>query len=136
MKTNVISFGDLNIMKTSARLSMPNLLLRLEGLTVLVIAILGYVRLEGSGLLFIALLLVPDLSALGYLVNTRLGSLSYNAVHTYVFPALLAVLGLALAQPLALQISLIWFAHIGVDRVLGFGLKYPTVFNDTHFQHV
>ncbi len=111
-------------------------LLRLEGLILLVGAVALYVRLGGSGLLFIILLLAPDLSALGYLVNTRTGALTYNLIHAYALPAVLFALGYALSQPLLLQIALIWFAHIGMDRAVGYGFKYPTAFKDTHLQHV
>ncbi|MEP6988512.1 MAG: DUF4260 domain-containing protein [Chloroflexota bacterium] len=117
-------------------LSLPNVLLRLEGLTVLVAAIAAYAHQGGSIWLFLALLLAPDLSALGYLVNVRVGSISYNAVHTYTVPALLAAAAFALNMPTLLLIAFIWFAHIGMDRVMGFGLKYPTEFKDTHMQHV
>ena len=96
----------------------------------------AYALLHGSGLLFVVLLLAPDLSALGYLVNVRIGALTYNFVHTYVLPGIVFALGFALNLPIAIQIALIWFAHIGMDRALCFGLKYPTEFNDTHLQHV
>ena len=117
-------------------LSMPNLLLRLEGLTVLVSAIALYVHQGGSLLMFLALILAPDLSAIGYMVNTRVGSIVYNVVHFYALPASLAAIALAFNVPTLLLIALIWFAHIGIDRVAGFGLKYPTAFKDTHMQHV
>ena len=117
-------------------LSMPNLLLRLEGLTVLIAAIVAYAHQGGSIWLFLALLLAPDLGALGYLINIRVGSMTYNAVHFYTLPIVLAGAALALNLPTLLLIALIWFAHIGMDRVAGYGLKYPTKFKDTHMQHV
>ncbi|MBA3870620.1 MAG: DUF4260 domain-containing protein [Anaerolineae bacterium] len=115
---------------------MPNVLLRLEGLTVLVAAIAAYAHQGGSIGLFLLLLLAPDLSAIGYLINVRVGSTTYNAVHTYIVPALLTGAAFALNMPTLLLIALIWFAHIGMDRVMGFGLKYPTEFKDTHMQRV
>lgn len=121
---------------SSAAISMPTVLLRLEGLTVFIGAIALYASQHFSGIAFIALVLVPDVSMIGYRVNNRVGSWVYNAAHVYTIPALLMGLGLALSTPLAIQIGLIWFAHIGMDRVLGFGLKYPTEFKDTHMQHV
>ncbi len=116
--------------------SIPGLLLRLEGLTVLVSAVLVYISLHGSGWLFGALLFAPDLSMIGYLRGPETGSLTYNAVHTYLLPALLAGLSLAAVQPLGFQIALIWFAHIGMDRLLGFGLKYATDFKHTHLDRL
>jgi len=117
-------------------LSLPNVLLRLEGLILLVAAIAAYAHQGGSIWLFLALLLAPDLSAVGYLVNIRVGSITYNIVHFYGLPAVLAAVALAFNVPTLLLIALIWFAHIGMDRVVGYGLKYPTEFKDTHMQHV
>jgi hypothetical protein len=111
-------------------------LLHLEGLVLFVGAVALYGVSGGNWLLFIALLLAPDLAMLGYGVNTRVGALAYNSVHTYLLPALLLLVGLAGSVPLATQIALIWFAHIGMDRTVGYGLKYPTAFKDTHMQRV
>jgi hypothetical protein len=117
-------------------LSLPNVLLRLEGLTVLVSTIALYAHQGGSLWMFLALILAPDLPALGYIINVRVGSITYNVVHFYALPALLAAIALSFNVPTLLLIALIWFAHIGMDRVAGFGLKYPTEFKDTHMQHV
>ena len=65
-----------------------------------------------------------------------LGAICYNIVHSYVLPLTLALFGAIAGRPLALYLVLIWGAHIGFDRVLGYGLKYPTAFKDTHLQHV
>ena len=111
-------------------------ILRLEGLILLIGALALYAALGASWILFVVLLLAPDLSALGYLLSPRAGALIYNSVHMYLLPGVLLALGWALNAPLAAQIALIWFAHIGMDRALGFGLKYPTEFKDTHMQHV
>jgi hypothetical protein len=119
-----------------AKLSLPRLLLHLEGVLVFAAAIVAFAHLGGNGWLFIALLLVPDLAMLGYLVNTRVGSILYDAVHTYVAPGILAAIGLATQQSLIVHLALIWLAHIGMDRAVGYGLKYPTTFKDTHLQRV
>ena len=75
-------------------------------------------------------LLLPDLTMIGYLGGTRLGAHLYNLAHTAPLPA--AIVGLAWWQdePLLLALSLVWLAHIGLDRLIGYGLKY-----DDHFQH-
>jgi hypothetical protein len=117
-------------------LSMPNLLLRVEALAFFIGAIALYANQGFSGVAFALLLLVPDVSMVGYLVNVTVGSRVYNIVHLYTLPVLLIAFGLATSTPLALQIGLIWFAHISMDRVAGYGLKYATDFKDTHFQHV
>ena len=91
-----------------------------------------YARTGASWWLFAALWLVPDLSMLGYLAGTCRGARIYNAVHSYVVPGVLALLGLVLHVEHALAIALIWANHIGVDRLLGFGLKYSDGFGWTH----
>ncbi len=108
-------------------------LLRIEGLGVLLLTAHVY-GLRGQGWwLWILLFLVPDLSLLGYLGGQRLGARLYNAVHTYVAPMVLAGVGaLAAFQPLLVSLSLIWAAHIGLDRALGLGLKLPEGFAHTH----
>jgi hypothetical protein len=110
----------------------PLPLLRLEGAAVLAIGAYTYHSSQGSWLLFALLFLAPDLSMAGYLINAAAGSITYNAIHTYIGPLSLAAYSLATDHHTAFLIALIWIAHIGFDRVLGFGLKYPTRFKDTH----
>lgn len=107
-------------------------LLRLEALVVLLGAGGIYARLDASWLIFALLLLAPDLSMVGYLRDPRVGARMYNAVHTYLGPALLGAVGVWLGHDLAIQIAVIWVSHIALDRLLGFGLKFPTGFGDTH----
>lgn len=106
--------------------------MHLEGAAVFALSLLAYQWSHGSWLLFVLLFLVPDLSMIGYVVNVRLGAITYNTVHTYVGPLLLAAYAFGLGHQRLLWPSLIWIAHIGLDRMLGFGLKYPTRFKDTH----
>jgi hypothetical protein len=91
-----------------------------------------YSRTGSSWWIFAALWLVPDLSMLGFLAGPRYGSWSYNAVHSYIAPVAVAFAGLVLHRSDLLPFALIWFNHIGLDRMLGYGLKYPTGFGDTH----
>lgn len=119
-----------------ARISMPGLLLRLEGAAAFIGALLLYGHLSGDWLPFILLFFTPDLGMLGYLVNPRVGSITYNAVHVYALPLALGLVGLATTTPTLYLLALIWAGHIGMDRTLGFGLKYPTVFKDTHLNRV
>jgi hypothetical protein len=114
----------------------PKYLLRAEGFAVLALAVVLYWRGGFSWILFAVLFLVPDVSMLGYLINPRIGAVCYNAVHTYVGPFLLALIGLLAGVPICLAIALIWAAHIGFDRLLGYGLKYPTAFTDTHLGRI
>ena len=86
--------------------------------------------------LLLLLALAPDLSMVGYAAGPAVGALAYDIAHTYALPVALALVGvLADADP-AVQIGLVWAAHIGVDRAIGYGLKYPTGFQDTHLQRV
>ena len=111
-------------------------LLRLEGLAVLAVALLIYAQTSGRWGLFVLLFLTPDLSILGYLSGPRLGAWCYNAVHTYVGP--LALLGVSwfTDSELQLAVALIWLAHIGFDRALGYGLKSTEGFGVTHLGRI
>jgi hypothetical protein len=116
-----------------ARPSSVIRLLRLEGLAVAVLTALLYARTGTSWWLFAALWLAPDLSMLGYLASPCRGARVYNAIHTYLLPALLGLSALLLhAHNLLLPIALIWANHIAVDRALGYGLKYAEGFGWTH----
>ena len=119
-------------------LSMPSILLRLEGLAVFMFAVyMFFAQFRGEPLSFLTLFLFPDISALAYIVNKEIGSVVYNLAHFYVAPLLFMFVSMAIYQDvLFLQLSMIWFAHIGIDRLIGFGLKYPTGFRDTHFQKI
>ena len=108
----------------------PRLWLRLEGLAVLALAVLVFARGGHSWMLLAILFLAPDLSFLAYLAGPRAGAMAYNAVHSYVGPAVAAGAALLTGRPPVL--ACIWAAHIGFDRLLGYGLKYPTAFGDTH----
>ncbi|WP_232701879.1 DUF4260 domain-containing protein [Halobacterium wangiae] len=107
-------------------------LLRLEGLAVFLAATGSFVALDGAWWLYLLLVLLPDLGMVGYLAGPRVGSWTYNAVHLYAGPLALAGAGLAFAVELAVLGGLVWAAHIGADRALGYGLKEPTGFGDTH----
>lgn len=114
----------------------PSLLLRLENLALLAGVLAVYSRIAPDWGLFALLLLVPDLSMIGYLRGQRLGSLLYNIGHTLLLSLLVVAAGLAAGSTLTVQIGLIWTAHIAMDRLLGYGLKYATDFKDTHLQRV
>jgi hypothetical protein len=115
---------------------LPRRLLHLEGLAVAAGSLVLYFDAGFGWVLLLVLILAPDLSMLGYLGGPRLGSLAYDLVHTYAGPVALGVVGVLGGYETALQIALIWLAHIGLDRLLGYGLKYPTGFKDTHLQRV
>jgi hypothetical protein len=110
----------------------PKAILRLEGAAVLAAASAAYAQTDTGWVLFALLFLVPDVSMLGYLVGRRVGAAAYNLGHSYVLPVMLGVIGVLLSQHLIVALFLIWMAHIGFDRMLGYGLKYATAFGHTH----
>jgi len=93
---------------------------------------MAYRALGGGWAVFALLFLLPDLSMLGYLACRRVGATCYNAAHSYLGPALLAALGATSNAHVLLCVACIWAAHVGFDRLLGYGLKYGTSFGDTH----
>jgi hypothetical protein len=117
-------------------LTRPALLLKLEDASLLIAAILLYHHLHFSWLLFAILFLAPDLFMLGYLLNPRTGAALYNLGHTLTIPLFLLLIASITHHPVLAAISFIWVAHITADRVLGYGLKYPAHFKDTHLQHL
>jgi hypothetical protein len=111
-------------------------ILRLEGAAAFVTASALYAHAGFSRPLFGLLFLAPDLSMLGYLIGARTGAAVYNIAHTTALALPLAVAGYLAEQPGVLAVALIWIAHIGIDRALGYGLKYPTGFGDTHLGRI
>lgn len=111
----------------------PLVLLRLEGAALLAAATAIYFILGGHWGWFLALLLIPDVSMVGYAGGPRVGASLYNAAHTLLAPAGLLAVGWLASDPRVWTLgALIWIAHIGMDRLLGFGLKYSSGFRDTH----
>jgi hypothetical protein len=110
----------------------PRLLLRLEGLAVLTLSVALYRETSAGWMWFAILFLTPDVSMLGYLRGPRLGALLYNSAHTYFAPLAIATIAYLAPASALWPAVFIWTAHIGFDRLLGYGLKYPTAFGHTH----
>jgi len=127
---------NLTSAKSLPALSMPRILLHLEGIAILVAALVLYANQQFSWWTFILFLFTPDLPMLLYLVNPRFGSIAYNLVHTIIFPLTLAIFSGFNSNDFGLQIALIWLAHIGMDRAFGYGFKYPDGFKQTHFSRI
>ena len=121
---------------TGAVTGTVRILLRLEGLALLASMVLVYALWGGSWWIFALLLLLPDISLAAYLAGPGTGAIVYNAAHSTVIPAALAALGLALSQPLMVSLAIIWLAHIGMDRAVGYGLKYQAGFGFTHLGRI
>jgi len=111
-------------------------LLRLEGLTFLIAACLAYAGTGAGWGWFAMLFLVPDIALLGYLAGPSLGAALYNAAHSYAAALIFGMIAHAADWRHGLAGSLIWIAHIGFDRALGFGLKYASGFKNTHLGRI
>ena len=109
-----------------------NVLLRIEGAVLLAAAVIAFQLLGGNWWLFGALILAPDLAMLGLLAGPRIGAHTYNVAHTTLFPALSGGLAWAAGEMWFLPFALIWLAHIGLDRAVGYGLRYPGLDGATH----
>ena len=116
----------------TANFRTVDLLQRLEWAALLAAAIAGYLFLDGSWQLFVLLILTPDLAMLGYLAGPVVGAAVYNAFHILVWPVILFLAGLYAGEAILMQVAAVWIAHIAMDRTLGYGLKLPTGFTDTH----
>lgn len=115
---------------------LNRLILHVEGFLVLILSIYFYVQSGFHFGYFLLFLLVPDLSMAGYALNTKVGAGTYNTVHSYILPGLLLAAAIHFDDDVMLATSLIWTAHIGMDRMIGYGLKYPSKFKDTHMQRM
>jgi hypothetical protein len=115
---------------------VPAVLLRLEGAAVLGAAVALYADGAWSWLAFGLLLLAPDVSLLAYVAGSRAGAAAYDLVHFIALPLALGTAGVLGGDGVLVQVALIWAAHIGMDRGLGYGLKYPGSFSDSHLQRV
>lgn len=124
-----------NFEQTDARAATKGavrLVLRAEGLAVLALSVAGYRALGGAWWQFAVLFLAPDLSMLGYLLGRRIGAVCYNLAHSYLAPVALAALAWSAGRADLVALCLIWTAHIGFDRLMGYGLKYSSGFGHTH----
>ena len=110
--------------------------LRLEGAAALVGGLAVYVALGGWWILAVPLLLVPDVSMLGYLRGPALGAALYNLVHNWALGLAVAGAGIALESTWLVLAGAVLVAHVGMDRALGYGLKYSTAFHDTHLGRI
>jgi uncharacterized protein DUF4260 len=113
-----------------------DLILRVESVAIFVAGVLLFLQLNGNALWLLPVLLAPDLSMVGYLGGPRLGAFTYNLAHSFVTALVaLAVGWFVPIAPLALA-GAILVAHVGMDRALGYGLKLPSDFRDTHLGRI
>ncbi len=114
--------------------SLPTTFQRVENISIALLSLLIYARLGFAWYWLPVLFIMFDLSALGYVINTRVGALTYNAVHNYLAPVGLLLIGYAVSYTPTWMflVCLVWIFHIAADRVMGYGLKYPDGFGHTH----
>jgi hypothetical protein len=105
---------------------------RLEGGAVLAASLYVYHLIGANWWIYLLLWLVVDASAAGYLINNRAGALIYNLGHSLVLPLIVLLTAYALNNLSIQALALIWLGHIGVDRLLGYGLKQTSGFTHTH----
>ena len=111
---------------------MTILIQRAEGATIALAAGVAFVHAGFAWWWLPLLFLIFDVSMIGYLRGPRVGALVYNVVHSYCLPVLVAAFAIATNEQWALFLAPLWLVHIGVDRLLGYGLKEPEGFQSTH----
>ena len=122
---------------TPAVSGLPLRILRSEGLVLFAVALAGYFAgLDEPWWLVPLLLFVPDAFMVGYAKSHRAGAMLYNFAHSYPAPAVLGIVASLAGETLWQGVALVWFAHIGMDRAMGYGLKYETDFKDTHLGRI
>jgi hypothetical protein len=110
--------------------------LRLEALCVLIAALIAYSKVGSGWGTFALFFFVPDISFIGYIANKRVGAISYNLAHSYIGGVACLVSGSVLSAPTLVCVGIIWCAHVGFDRALGYGLKYAEGFGFTHLGRI
>ena len=117
-------------------MSKTHIFLILESIAIFIGSLLIYLFLSGNWIIFFVLLLAPDIFMIGYLKNSQVGSIIYNIGYVYAWPIVLIIIGILIKFNLLILFSLIWMTHISMDRAMGYGLKYPSDFKDTHMQRI
>lgn len=115
---------------------MIKIMLHVEGFSILALSLYLYGYHDFSWIFFFILLFAPDLSILGYLIDNKVGAIVYNVFHTYTTVIFVLFLSFLLINETILAVGLIWAAHIGMDRMVGYGLKYTNTFKETHLNRV
>lgn len=123
-------------MSDSVGLRAVDVILRAEALALFVAGVAAYLQMNGDGLWLLPALLAPDLSIIGYVGGPRLGAIAYNLVHNLATALVVLAVGWFAAIPLLALSGAVLVAHVGMDRTLGFGLKLPTDFKETHLGRI
>jgi hypothetical protein len=107
-------------------------LIKIEYVFLFILGIIAYRETEKSWWLFAALFFTPDISMIGYLVNSKIGAWIYNFFHHYALAIITYLIAKATKQEWMEIAGIILFTHISFDRILGYGLKYSDSFHNTH----
>ena len=107
-------------------------ILRAEGLAYALVSAALLWQSSPSFAVVVIVLVAPDAAMVAYAAGPVVGAVAYNLSHSTIGPLLLGGVGLFAASRITVEVALLWLAHIGVDRALGFGLKHRTGFDDTH----
>ena len=110
--------------------------LRAEGAATFAAGLAGFLFLGLPWWAFALLLLVPDVSAVGYLRGPRVGAIVYNLAHDLATGVVVAGVGLAIGSVPLAAAGAILVAHSGMDRMAGYGLKFPDAFQNTHLGRI
>jgi len=108
------------------------IILRLEYLAMFLVSAYAFSTLPFAWWWFFVLLLVPDIGMIGYVINNKVGAFTYNIFHNIVLAVLLFFAGLFTDSIVLIAVGIILFAHVSMDRFLGYGLKYADSFWHTH----
>ncbi|APO43060.1 DUF4260 domain-containing protein [Paenibacillus xylanexedens] len=112
------------------------ILIKIENAIVAALGTYFYFSYGYSWWVFLLLLLAPDIFMFGYAFGNKVGAYVYNIAHTFVTPVLLLLAGHMFSISFLTMIGFIWLVHIGVDRTVGYGLKYTTDFKNSHIQRI
>ena len=118
------------------KFTLPNIFLRTEGFVLFFISSIMFFKQDGNWFLYLILLFLPDIGMFGYFIDTKIGAIVYNLFHTTSIPLILLILFFLTGNFSLLIFGFIWLAHIGMDRFMGFGLKYTDKFKHTHIQEI
>jgi hypothetical protein len=107
-------------------------IIRLEELAMFLLSILMFAESGFEWWWFPALLLLPDISMIGYVIDNQVGAYCYNLFHHKGIAILIFAMGFLSAEPILVLMGAILFGHSSMDRILGYGLKFTDSFKNTH----
>ena len=113
-----------------------NKLLKLEEIALFTLCIFLFSKLDFSWWWFPILLFLPDIGMIGYIINPKIGAYTYNFLHHRFIAVLVAIYGLKYGNEYWQLAAIVLFAHISLDRFLGYGLKYYDSFYNTHLRFI